>query len=90
MSIRQRQLVHTMATELINILNNMDDLPSLQNATPEQLQTISTMSRKRFCLMYFKSFCIEAIVLILGLLSYNIENTFSLIDKTIFPNQTHH
>lgn len=92
MSIRQRQqFAQTMATELINMLNNLDDMPSLQNATPEQINNISNMSRKRFCMMYFKSVCIVAIVLTLGALSYNVENAFEIINQRLFPsNSTHH
>lgn len=82
MSIRQRQqIIQTMTNELLTMLNNLDDMPNLRTATPEQLNNISNMSRKRFCMMYFKSVCIVAIVLILGALSYNVDNAFNLLDN---------
>lgn len=77
MSLRQRRTVDIMATELIGML---DGLPNIQNATPEQIESLATMSRRRFCLLYFKSVCVFLILLIVVLVSWKMDESMSIFD----------
>jgi len=84
--IRQRGTGH-LASDLITILNSVDELPSIGNASAEQLEAMATLSRKRFCLLYFKSVCSFITVLGIGLLTYNSGTSISTLIQ-IFKNIT--
>jgi hypothetical protein len=84
--VRQRA-TGQLATDLIEILNTVDDLPSLGNASPQQLEAMATLSRKRFCLLYFKSVCSFITVIGIGLLTWNSGTSINTLLQ-IFKNIT--
>ena len=53
-----------------NVLSILDELPSIQHATPDQLEALGKLSRKRFCLLYFKSTCVFLSLVFFGLLTW--------------------
>ncbi len=59
-----------LATDVLSIIGNIDELPSIGHATPEQLEALGKLSRKRFCLLYFKSACVFITLVFFALLTW--------------------